>query len=162
MDDSPQADDDITWASLSGWDKAVAAFGMIGLAFGVGTALLAVLLLVLLAVAAASFRLVEADGTGTLFWGVALLLPCNVLAALFTCPLRWGIRLTALATRTKKAAEAVLSMVTTFLAVLFTVHVTPGLRVHRPWLPALLTALLVALANVGTRAMEKRAGKRVP
>ncbi|MFI2241102.1 hypothetical protein [Streptomyces chrestomyceticus] len=156
MDDSHQPDEESTWASLSRREKALAAFGMTGLALGVITAVLAAVLLGLLAVAAASLHLVEADGIGTLFWGVALFLPCNALAALFIYPLRSGLRLTTLATRTKKATEAALSVATTFLAVLFTGYFTPGLRVQHPWLPALLAALLVVLANLGVRKMERR------
>ncbi len=160
MDDNHQPDDESTWASLSRGEKALAAFGMTGLALGVITAVLAAVLLGLLAVTAASLRLVEADGIGTLFWGVALFLPCNALAALFACPLRWGLRLTSVTSRTKKVTEAALSMATTFLAVLFTEYVTPGLRVHHPWLPALLAAFLVALVNLGVRQMERRTTSR--
>ncbi|WP_309485275.1 hypothetical protein [Streptomyces sp. WELS2] len=151
MDDSHQPNDETTWASLSRREKALAAAGMTGLLLGTITALLVALLLGLFAVAAASPRLVEVDGIGPLFWAVALFLPCNALAALFTCPLRWGLRLTGLASRTKRTTEAALSVATTFLAVLFTEYFTPGLRVHHPWLPALLAAFLVALANLGIR-----------
>ncbi|WP_244409665.1 hypothetical protein [Streptomyces albofaciens] len=160
MDDSHQPDDESPWASLSPWERALAAFGMTGLILGVVTAVLAAVLLGLLAVAAASLHLVEADGIGTLLWGVALFLPCNALAALFIYPLRLGLRLTSLAPRTKKATEAALSVATTFLAVLFTEYFTPGLRVQHPWLPALLAALLVVLANLAVRKAERRTSNR--
>ncbi|KOT90020.1 hypothetical protein ADK86_27440 [Streptomyces sp. NRRL F-5755] len=129
---------------------------MTGLGLGIITAVLTVLLLGLLAVAVASRHLVEADGIGPLFWGAALLLPCGALAALFTYPLRLGLRLTGIAPRSKNATEAALSATTTFLAVLFAEHFTPGLRVHHPWLPALLATLLVALANLVIRKLERR------
>ncbi|MFI0263968.1 hypothetical protein ACH4OW_33700 [Streptomyces sp. NPDC017056] len=160
MDDSHQPDDATTWASLSRGEKALAAFGMTGLILGIITAVTAAVLLGLLAVTAASLHLVEADGIGTLFWGLALFLPCNALAALFIYPMRMGLRLTSLAPRTKKATEAALSVATTFLAVLFTAYFTPGLRVHHPWLPALLAALLAVLASLGIRKMERRTSKR--
>jgi hypothetical protein len=133
---------------------------MTGLLIGTITSVLMALLLGLLAVAAASLRLVEADGIGPLFWAVALFLPCNALAALFTCPLRWGLRFTGLASRAKKTTEAALSVATTFLAVLFTEYFTPGLRVHHPWLPALLAALLVVLVNLVMRRRKKHTSNR--
>ncbi|MFB6571981.1 hypothetical protein [Streptomyces noursei] len=159
MDDSHQPDDEVTWSSLSRWEKFLTVFGMTGLVLGIITAVLAALLLGLLAVAAVSLHLVEADGIGTLFWGVALLLPCNALAAVFTYPLLFGIRLTSFASRTKEATEAALSVATTFLAVLFTEYFTPGLRVQHPWLPALLGALLFALVNLVVREMGNRTSK---
>ncbi|MFI0264977.1 hypothetical protein ACH4OW_38975 [Streptomyces sp. NPDC017056] len=160
MDDSHQPDDESTWASLSRWEKALAAFGVTGLILGVVTAAHVAVLLGLLAVAAASLHLVEADGIGTLFWGVVLFLPCNALAALFIYPLRLGLRLTSLASRTKKATEVALSVATTFLAVLLTGYFTPGLRVQHPWLPASLAALLVVLANLAVRKMERHTSNR--
>ncbi|MFK8843664.1 hypothetical protein [Streptomyces sp. Ac-502] len=85
MDDSHQPDEESTWASLSRREKTLAAFGMTGLALGVITAVLAAVLLGFLAVAAASLHLVEADGIGTLFWGVALSPSCSPDTSLPDC-----------------------------------------------------------------------------
>ncbi|MGW1375774.1 hypothetical protein ACWD6P_16090 [Streptomyces sp. NPDC002446] len=145
-----------TWSSLSARDKALAAFGITGLGLGVLILVLLVLLLVVLIVTAVSRGLIESDGFGPLVWGAVLALPCGLLAAVFVLPLRLGVRLASVSPQAKSGAEAVLSAVTTFLAAMFVASFTPGLRVHHPWLPALLAALLVALANVVVNHRESR------
>ncbi|WP_258527515.1 hypothetical protein [Streptomyces sp. NBRC 110611] len=161
-----QSDDDSepTWGSMPPREKALAAFGMTGLGLGVLAFVVLALLLGVLVVAAVSRGLIEIDGPGPLIWAAVLCLPCGLLASVLTLPLRLLLRLVPVSTalsrsfslsrspslspKARRGAEALLSLVSTFLAALFVAAFTPGLRVQHPWLPALLAALLVALANV--------------
>ncbi|POX38934.1 hypothetical protein C3486_20745 [Streptomyces sp. Ru73] len=133
---------------------------MTGLGLGVVALVAFVVLLGVFLVALLSRNLIEAEGIAPLFWGALLCLPCGLLVGVFAYPLRLAVRLLPLSAATGRAAEMGLSAATTFFAVLLVESVTPGLRVHHPWLPALLATLVVALANVLIRRHERRKEQR--
>ncbi|WP_369393036.1 hypothetical protein AB5J72_39790 [Streptomyces sp. CG1] len=129
-----------------------------------GLGILAVLVLVVLAgvlvVAFLSSNLIEADSAGSLVWAVVLCLPCGLLAGVFAVPVRLAVRLTAVSDKIKCGAGTAMSATTTFLGALLVETFTPGLHVEHPWLPALLTTLLVAFADLVIRHMESRKSQR--
>ncbi|MBM7167343.1 hypothetical protein JQK87_02690 [Streptomyces sp. G44] len=114
------------------------------------------LLLVVLVVTALFSDLIEFDGLSALFWAALLSLPCGVLAALFTAPVRLLLRLSSLAERTKRAAGEATSCLTTFLAALFVLEFTPGLHATDPWLPAAAATVLGVVANLIVARVESR------
>ncbi|MEU3373453.1 hypothetical protein ACFYM2_13545 [Streptomyces sp. NPDC006711] len=152
----PQRPDEPTWACLSTREKVSAALGMTGLGLGILAALAAVMLAGVLAVAFLSSDLIEADSASSLVWAVLLCLPCGLLATAFTAPVRLALSLTGISERSKRRADMAISATTTFLGALLVESFTPGLRVERPWLPALLATLLVALANLVINYVERR------
>ncbi|MEU0717062.1 hypothetical protein ABZ498_07745 [Streptomyces lavendulocolor] len=153
-------DDTSGWAALSPRQKALSAAGLVGLGAGVVALVLLAVLLGVLVVAVLARPLVEVDSGTALVWGALLCLPCGLLAALFVHPLRAALRLLTGPARVRAAGEEVLSGATTFLAVLFVASFTPGLRVREPWAPALLAALLVALAGHVVAYADRRRAAR--
>ncbi|MFE6690428.1 hypothetical protein ACFVFQ_28660 [Streptomyces sp. NPDC057743] len=149
-------DEEPTWASLPPRGKALAAVGMAGLSLGVLALVAAAVLAGVLTIGYLSRNLIEADGTGPLIWAALLLLPCGLLAGAFAYPVRLALRLALPSPKAKHRAEMALSAATTFLATLFVEAFTPGLHVQHPWLPALLTTLLIALTNLAINHLEAR------
>ncbi|WP_237773509.1 hypothetical protein [Streptomyces luteocolor] len=153
-------DGEPTWSDLSTREKASAALGITGLGLGILAVLAMAMLVGVLAVVLLSNGLIEADSTSSLVWAVLLCLPYFLLAGLFAIPVRLALRLMAMSGRMKRGADAAISVATTFLGALFVESFTPGLHVEHPWLPALLAALLVALANLVINYIERRKGRR--
>ncbi|MBB5937642.1 hypothetical protein [Streptomyces zagrosensis] len=153
------ADDEPTWESLPPFGKCIVAIGATGLGLGVLLALIAVTLTGAVVVTFLSGGLIKADSLSSLFWAVGLCLPCGLLASVLALPLRLTLRLTSFSATFKLRAEAAFSVATTFLGVLFVESSTPGLHVEHPWLPALLAALLIALANLLINYFERRGSR---
>ncbi|MFF8653715.1 hypothetical protein [Streptomyces huasconensis] len=158
MSDERRPDDEQepTWGSFSTGGKVLAAVGFTGLGLGVAALVMLFLLLVVLVVTALFSDLIEFDGLSALFWAALLSLPCGILAALFTAPVRLLLRLSSLAERTKRAAAEATSCLTTFLAALFVLEFTPGLHATNPWLPAAAATVLGVVANLIVARVESR------
>ncbi|MEU7649805.1 hypothetical protein [Streptomyces huasconensis] len=158
MSDERRPDDEQepTWGSFSTGGKVLAAVGFTGLGLGVAALVMLFLLLVVLVVTALFSDLIEFDGLSALFWAALLSLPCGILAALFTAPVRLLLRLSGLAERAKRAATEATSCLTTFLAALFVLEFTPGLHATNPWLPAAAATVLGVVANLIVARVESR------
>ncbi|CAM5227419.1 hypothetical protein GCM10010329_46990 [Streptomyces spiroverticillatus] len=145
---------DLTWRQ-----RTLSAVGFAGCGGGVTVWLVLVLLAGLLLVVAPSGGAVESDGVWPVVWAALVLIPCTAAVSLLMHPLRVLTRTRVSFGRARRVTDALVSTLATFLSVLLTLVLTPGLTVRQPWLPALAATLAVTAANVVAERFGGRKGR---